>query len=182
MGPKPFWNLRIGGRNCFSKMWRISLTRILQQRFTVLTKNGEAITNDDFLECIILYNALCTMYAGETMYCEPCYNTQQTYKSVFHMCYSTFDSRRWTCTVRIFILFDFVDRIPSCKTCPRFNFVYEPWDIYVCAITLWNIYTEGANTHIWVRNGILLSCYIYIYIVHLMAKNTLIHRVVDRLP
>ena len=32
------------------------------------------ITNDGFLECIILYNAQCTMHAGETIHCEPCYN------------------------------------------------------------------------------------------------------------
>ena len=31
------------------------------------------ITDDGFLECIILYNALCTMHAGETMHCKPCY-------------------------------------------------------------------------------------------------------------
>ena len=33
------------------------------------------ITNDGFPECIILYNALCTictMHAGETMHCKPC--------------------------------------------------------------------------------------------------------------
>ena len=29
------------------------------------------------LECIILYNALCTMHAGETMHCKPCYNVKQ---------------------------------------------------------------------------------------------------------
>ena len=33
------------------------------------------ITNDGFLKCIILYNALCTMHAGETMHCKPCYNS-----------------------------------------------------------------------------------------------------------
>ena len=30
------------------------------------------ITNDGFLECIILYNALCTMHPGETMHYKPC--------------------------------------------------------------------------------------------------------------
>ena len=37
-------------------------------------KNGGVITNDSFLECIILNNALCTMHAGETMHHKPCYN------------------------------------------------------------------------------------------------------------
>ena len=36
------------------------------------------ITNDGFSECIILYNALCTMHAGETMHCKPCYNESET--------------------------------------------------------------------------------------------------------
>ena len=31
------------------------------------------ITNEGFLECIVLYNALCTMHVGETMHCKPCY-------------------------------------------------------------------------------------------------------------
>ena len=55
-------------------MWRILMPRIVtKQRFTVLTKNG-GITTDGFLECIILYNALCLMHVGETMRCKPCYN------------------------------------------------------------------------------------------------------------
>ena len=40
---------------------------ITKWRFTVLTKYGGVITNDGFLECIILYNALCTMHAGEAI-------------------------------------------------------------------------------------------------------------------
>ena len=101
MGPKSFCNLRIGARtylyffmykglmhgclivfisrvikwNCFSKMWRISLPRILQNNdLPYKLKTAGVITNDGFLECIILYNALCTMHAGETMRCKPCYN------------------------------------------------------------------------------------------------------------
>ena len=37
-------------------------------------KTAGVITNDGFLECITLYNTLCTMNAGETMHCKPCYN------------------------------------------------------------------------------------------------------------
>ena len=63
--------------NCFSKMWRISLLRILQNSdLQCQLKTAGVITNDGFLECIVLYNALCTMHAGETMHCKPCYNVQ----------------------------------------------------------------------------------------------------------
>ena len=61
--------------NCFSKMWRISLSRILQNNdLQCYIKTAGVITNDGFPECIILYNALCTMHAGETMHWKPCYN------------------------------------------------------------------------------------------------------------
>ena len=66
---------RVIRSNCFSKMWRISLPRILQNNdLQCWLKTAGVITNDGFSECIILYNALCTMHAGETMYYEPCYN------------------------------------------------------------------------------------------------------------
>ena len=61
--------------NCFSKMWRISLPRIFQNNdLQCKLKTAGVITNDGFSEFIILYNALCTMHAGETMHCKPCYN------------------------------------------------------------------------------------------------------------
>ena len=41
------------------------------------------ITNDGFLECIILYNALCTMHAGEAMHCKPCYKSGQGANAAF---------------------------------------------------------------------------------------------------
>ena len=60
--------------NFFSKMWRISLPRVLQNNdLPYKLKTARVITNDGFLECIILYNALCTIHAGETMHCKPCY-------------------------------------------------------------------------------------------------------------
>ena len=63
--------------NFSSKMWRISLPRILQNNdLQCYLKTAGVITNDGFLECIILYNALCTMDAGETMHCKPCYDMQ----------------------------------------------------------------------------------------------------------
>ena len=56
-------------------MWCISLPRILQNNdLQCWIKTAGVITNDGFPECIILYNALCTMHAGETMHCKPCYN------------------------------------------------------------------------------------------------------------
>ena len=62
--------------NCFSKMWCISLPRILQNNdLQCWIKTAGVITNDGFPECIILYNALCTMHAGETMHCKPCYKS-----------------------------------------------------------------------------------------------------------
>ena len=62
--------------NCFSEMQRISLPRILQNNdLPCQLKTAGVITNDGFLECIILYNALCTMHAGETMHCKPCYKS-----------------------------------------------------------------------------------------------------------
>ena len=61
--------------NCFSKMWCISLPRILQNNdLQCWIKTAGVITNDGFPECIILYNALGTMHAGEAMHCKPCYN------------------------------------------------------------------------------------------------------------
>ena len=52
--------------NCFSKMWRISLPRILQNSdLQCKLKTAGGITNDGFLEWILLYNALCIMHAGE---------------------------------------------------------------------------------------------------------------------
>ena len=64
--------------NCFSKIGRISLSRILQNDdLQCELKRARVITNDGFLECIIqLYNALCTMHAGETMHCKPCYKSK----------------------------------------------------------------------------------------------------------
>ena len=49
---------------------------ITKWRFTVLTKNGGVIASDSSLECIILYNALCTMHAGGTMHCKACYYSE----------------------------------------------------------------------------------------------------------
>ena len=67
--------------NCFSKMWHISLACILQNNdLQCQLKTAGVITNDGSLECIILYNALYTMHAGETMHRKPCYN----YWHVFH--------------------------------------------------------------------------------------------------
>ena len=47
------------------------------------------VTNDGFPE-IILYNALCTMHAGETMHCKPCYNALQNrvveFPNKSHLC------------------------------------------------------------------------------------------------
>ena len=64
--------------NCFRKMWRISLPRILQNNvLQCLLKTAGVITNNGFPECIILYNALCTKLAGEIMHCKPCYNQNQ---------------------------------------------------------------------------------------------------------
>ena len=46
---------------CFSKMWRISLTRILQNNdLQCYLKTAGVITNDNFLECIIFVQ--CTVY------------------------------------------------------------------------------------------------------------------------
>ena len=71
--------LRVIRLNCFSKMWRISLPRILQNNdFQSWIRTAGVITNDGFPECIILYNALCTMHAGETMHCKPCYKIYHT--------------------------------------------------------------------------------------------------------
>ena len=44
----------------------------------MLNKTAGVITNDGFPECFILHNALCTMHAGETMHCKPCYNNSLT--------------------------------------------------------------------------------------------------------
>ena len=64
--------------NCFNKMWRISLPRILQNNdLQCYLKSAGVITNDGHLECIILYNALYTMHAGETTHCKPCYKGMQ---------------------------------------------------------------------------------------------------------
>ena len=59
-------------------MWRISLPHILQNNdLQCWLKTAGVITNDGFLECIILYNTLCTMHAGETMHPKPCYKMLQ---------------------------------------------------------------------------------------------------------
>ena len=61
--------------NCFSKMWRISLSHILQNDYLRCgLKTAGVILNDSPLECIALYCAPCTMHAGKTMHCKPCYN------------------------------------------------------------------------------------------------------------
>ena len=61
-------------------MWRISLPRILQNKdLQCKLKSAGVITNDGFLECIMLYNAMCAMHDGETMHHKPCYKMQTLY-------------------------------------------------------------------------------------------------------
>ena len=73
MGPQSFWNygsalenisifLCKGNQmNFFSKMWRISLPRRLQNNdLECWSKTAGVITNDGFLECIIFVQ--CTVY------------------------------------------------------------------------------------------------------------------------
>ena len=55
----------------FLNRWKLSW-RV--QNLTA-TSWPKLITNDGSLWCIILYNALCTMHAGETMHCKACYKT-----------------------------------------------------------------------------------------------------------
>ena len=50
---------------------------------TALTKKKTGmISSDGFLEFIILYNALCTMHAGEIMHCKSCYNCLRSVEQV----------------------------------------------------------------------------------------------------
>ena len=58
-------------------MWRISLQRKLQITVYSVNKNGRDDHKDGFLECIKLYNALCTMHSGETMLWKLYYNIGQ---------------------------------------------------------------------------------------------------------
>ena len=60
--------------NCFSKMLRISLPRMLQNNdLQCLLKTAGWSQTTAFSSALYLYNALCTMHAGETMHCQPCY-------------------------------------------------------------------------------------------------------------
>ena len=66
---------RVIRSNCFSKMWHISLLRILQNEdLQCWLKTAGVIAKTAFSSAFYLYNALCTMHAGETMHCQPCYN------------------------------------------------------------------------------------------------------------
>ena len=60
--------------NCFSKTWRISLPRILQNNdLQCLLKNGGGDHKRRLSR--VHYNALYIMHAGETMHCKLCYKT-----------------------------------------------------------------------------------------------------------
>ena len=52
----------------------------------MLTKNGGMITNDVSSECIIMYNAFCTIHTVGTKYCKRCYeivlSTPSDYKQM----------------------------------------------------------------------------------------------------
>ena len=66
--------------NCFSKMWRISLPHILQNNdLQCWLKTAGWSQTTAFSSALYLYNALCTMHAGETMHCQPCYNSWTKY-------------------------------------------------------------------------------------------------------
>ena len=61
------------GWNCFSKMWRILSPRILQNNKLVLTRNPGRNHKWRLSSALYLYDALCTMYAVETMHYKPYY-------------------------------------------------------------------------------------------------------------
>ena len=59
--------------NCFRKIWCMLLPRIFKKiGFQVLTINGEVITNDNCVECIVIVQCTVCYARWGKMHCAPC--------------------------------------------------------------------------------------------------------------
>ena len=109
------------------------------------------ITNDGFLECIILYNALCTMHAGETIHCKPCYKLVPTYtlcssKDRLHLLLAINGLLKFTCmphVVEKIIYIQAHGRCWSSEPCRRIQ--------YTCSHSVWSdIYTFSHTVPVYI--------------------------------